>query len=147
MQRVGTAVIIGVGLIGGSIGLALRSRRLASQVIGVGRDRRLARPGGPAGCHRPRHDRPRAGVADAEVVVVCTPVNRVADDVVRAAEAAPADVLITDAGSTKRQIVEAVERHPRAAAVVRRCAPARRLRAPRRWPLPGPTCSMAASAS
>ena len=53
-----------------------------------------------------------AGVADADVVVVCTPVSRIADDVRRAADAAPGHVLVTDAGSSKRQIVEAVERHP-----------------------------------
>jgi len=32
-----TVAIVGVGLIGGSVGLALRSRRLAARVIGVGR--------------------------------------------------------------------------------------------------------------
>ena len=57
------------------------------------------------------------GVADADVVVVCTPVSRIADDVRRAAEAAPGQVVVTDAGSSKRQIVEAVERHPRSASV------------------------------
>src|SRR5262249_3976115 len=41
----------------------------------------------------------------------------VAEDVRRSAEAAPADVLVTDAGSAKRQIVERVERHPRSSAV------------------------------
>ena len=38
MESPGTVAIVGVGLIGGSIGLALRSRELASGVIGVGRD-------------------------------------------------------------------------------------------------------------
>jgi len=58
-----------------------------------------------------------AGVADADVVVVCTPVSRVAEDVGRVAESAPSRVLVTDAGSSKRHITEAVERHPRSAAV------------------------------
>jgi prephenate dehydrogenase len=49
------------------------------------------------------------------VVVVCTPVGRIAQDVRRAAEAAPRTALITDAGSTKRRIVEEVEKTPRAA--------------------------------
>src|SRR5699024_2405217 len=55
------------------------------------------------------------GVAEADVVVVCTPVGRVAEDVRRAAESAPPAALITDAGSTKRAIVQAVEKTPRAA--------------------------------
>ena len=58
-----------------------------------------------------------AGVVDAEIVAVCTPVSRIADDVRRAAEAAPGDVVVTDAGSSKRQIVESVERNSRSAAV------------------------------
>jgi len=52
-------------------------------------------------------------VAEAEVVVVCTPVTRIAADAVRAAECGGEQVLVTDAGSTKHHIVEAVERAPR----------------------------------
>ncbi len=37
MQRWNNVAIVGVGLIGGSIGLALRERGLATQVIGIGR--------------------------------------------------------------------------------------------------------------
>ena len=70
-------------------------------------------------------------MADADVVVVCTPVSRIADDVRRAAEAAPGHVLVTDAGSSKRQIVEAVERHPRVGGGLRGRPPARRLGAAR----------------
>jgi prephenate dehydrogenase len=109
--------ILGVGLIGGSIGLALRTRRAASEVIGVGRDggslaeavKRGAIDRGTIDLHE--------GLQAAEVVVVCTPVNRVAEDVRRCAEAAGPDVLITDAGSSKRQIVEVLERQPRCASV------------------------------
>jgi prephenate dehydrogenase len=57
------------------------------------------------------------GVEAAEVVVVCTPVSRIPHDVRRAAEAAPESALVTDAGSTKRQIVEAVESDPLTAGV------------------------------
>lgn len=39
MRHWDTVAIIGVGLIGGSIGLALRQRRLAKNVIGIGRRR------------------------------------------------------------------------------------------------------------
>ena len=37
MKRFGTVAIVGVGLIGGSIGMALRQRGLAERVIGIGR--------------------------------------------------------------------------------------------------------------
>src|SRR5262249_8783875 len=38
LERSATVAIVGVGLIGGSIGLALRARGLADRVIGIGRD-------------------------------------------------------------------------------------------------------------
>jgi prephenate dehydrogenase len=117
LEQHGTVAIIGVGLIGGSIGQALRSRKLASEVVGVGRDPTTLGEAVRLGAIDRGTTEVRDGVASARVVVVCTPVNRVAEDVRRVSESAPADVLITDAGSTKRQIVEAVERQARTGSV------------------------------
>jgi prephenate dehydrogenase len=117
LERFGRVAIVGVGLIGGSIGLALRSRKVAAEVIGIGRDARSLEDAARLGAIDRSATDLAAGVADADIVVVCTPVNRVVEDVCRAAELAPSEVLVTDAGSSKRQIVEGVERHVRAAAV------------------------------
>jgi prephenate dehydrogenase len=117
LDRLGTVAIVGVGLIGGSIGLAVRARGLARQVIGIGRDNRALEEAVGLGAIDRGTTELGAGVADADVVVVCTPLSRVAELVRQAAESAPAHVLVTDAGSSKRQIVEAVERQQRAAAV------------------------------
>jgi prephenate dehydrogenase len=116
-ERLGTVAIIGVGLIGGSVGLALRKRRLTAEVIGVGRNQAVLEEIKRQGMIQHGTTVLEEGVARAEVVVVCTPVNRIADDVRRAAEVAGAEVLVTDVGSTKRQIVDAVERQPCAASV------------------------------
>jgi prephenate dehydrogenase len=115
LERLGAVAIIGVGLIGGSIGLALRTRRLASEVVGVGRDPLTLEHAARMGAIDRGTTDLSAGVADADIVVVCTPVSRIAEDVCRASESAPTHSLITDTGSSKRQIVEAVERHPRSA--------------------------------
>lgn len=96
--------IIGVGLIGGSIGLALRERNLAEQIVGVGRrqasmDRALS--------HQVVDQTTLdvvEGVAEADVVIVATPVDSVVDDVKKALTATPASALVTDAGSTKAKI-------------------------------------------
>jgi prephenate dehydrogenase len=117
LERLGTVAIVGVGLIGGSIGLALRTRELASEVIGVGRDLTTLESAIQKGAISRATTELESGVLEADVVVVCTPVSRIADDVRRAAEAAPGHVLVTDVGSSKRQIVEAIERHARSAAV------------------------------
>jgi prephenate dehydrogenase len=116
LQRFGTVAIIGVGLIGGSIGLSLRSRRIAAHVIGVGRDQHTLDQAASSGAIDRGTTEFDSGVSEADLVIVCTPVNRIAEDVLRVAAAAPADALITDVGSSKRQIVETVERHARAAA-------------------------------
>jgi prephenate dehydrogenase len=117
LERLGTVAIIGVGLIGGSIGMALRSRKLAAQVTGIGRNPQALDQAVRQGAIQKGTTDLASGVAGAEVVVVCTPVDRVADDVCQAAEFAPADALITDAGSSKRQLIDAIERQPKAAAV------------------------------
>jgi prephenate dehydrogenase len=117
LEQLGTVAIIGVGLIGGSIGLALRSRKVASEVVGIGRDPANLDQAVRLGAIDRGTTEVRDGVASAAVVVVCTPVNRVAEDVRRSTESAQAGVLVTDAGSAKRQIVEAVERHPRCGSV------------------------------
>src|SRR4051812_4034104 len=96
--------------------MAIRARGLADRVIGIGRDEsRLAEAVRLGAIDLGTTDAIR-GVAEADVVVVCTPVTQVADDVCNAAESGSGEALITDAGSTKRRIVEAVERHPRARA-------------------------------
>jgi prephenate dehydrogenase len=95
--------IVGVGLIGGSIGLALRERGLAAEVVGVGRrmaSLEIARSRGAI-------DRATTnlvdGVAEADWVVVATPVGMIVDAVMSVATAA-LRATITDAGSTKGEI-------------------------------------------
>jgi prephenate dehydrogenase len=99
-QRV---AIVGVGLIGGSIGLALRQRGLADEVVGVGRrpvsmERALARGAIDRGTTNLVD-----GVAEADWVIVATPVATIVDAVISVAQAA-ARAVITDAGSTKAEI-------------------------------------------
>ncbi|MFO0959525.1 MAG: prephenate dehydrogenase [Isosphaeraceae bacterium] len=113
MNRPGTVVIVGVGLIGGSIGLALRARGLARRVIGVGhRPASLQEAARIGAIDDLTMDLPRA-VAEADIAVICTPVSRIADDILSAARHGPDGILVTDAGSTKRRIVEAAEADPR----------------------------------
>lgn len=110
--RFPTLAVVGVGLIGGSIARAARHRGIADRVIGVGRNRaRLA-------------DAMRAGVIDAlaadstealaaaaaaDLVVVCTPVDRIAEDVLALAPALRPGSLVTDAGSTKGAICRTIQ--------------------------------------
>lgn len=104
MAKWNTVAIVGVGLIGGSIGLALRRRKLAKEVVGIGRRAESLRQALQLGTvTKTTRSLPR-GVAQAEVVIVCTPVHLIAEQVEQAAAVCRADALITDAGSTKAEI-------------------------------------------
>jgi len=109
MKRFKTVAIVGVGLIGGSIGLALRERGLADQVIGIGRRQPSLRTARRVGAVTNTTIDPAKGVAGAELIVVCTPVGRIVEDVRRAVQGCPEGTLVTDAGSTKLSIVEALD--------------------------------------
>jgi prephenate dehydrogenase len=104
-----SVAIVGVGLIGGSIGRALLARRLARRVIGVGRSRGSLQAALEAGAITEIALDP-AAVAEADLVVVATGVTAIP----RLLEAVDGEVRpatpITDAGSTKASIVAAWEK-------------------------------------
>ncbi|MBI3464581.1 MAG: prephenate dehydrogenase [Planctomycetes bacterium] len=104
-----TVAIVGVGLIGGSIGLAIKQRQLARRVVGVGRRQltlRQARHLGAIDHGTLRLDR---GVADAELTVLCTPVDLIARQAAEVAPHCPPGSILTDSGSTKLRIVQQLE--------------------------------------
>lgn len=102
--------IIGVGLLGGSLGLALRRRGMVGEIVGFGRnEERLAaamnHPEGPA-IDRAETDLAKA-LDGANLVVCCTPVRHIVQLMPELAKAAAPGTLITDVGSTKRTVVQA----------------------------------------
>jgi prephenate dehydrogenase len=108
-MKLRTLTIVGVGLIGGSIGLAARKRGLAQHVVGVGRQpATLERARQLGAIDEPSLDLP-AAVAQADVAVFCTPVDLIGQQVLAAAARCKPGALLTDAGSTKTAIVRAVE--------------------------------------
>jgi len=109
MKPLSTVAIVGVGLIGGSIGMALRQRKLAERVIGIGRRQESLRAARRVGAVDHTTIGIEKGVAEAELVIVCTPVGRIVEDVHKAAMHCPEGTLITDAGSTKQTIVAALD--------------------------------------
>lgn len=106
--------IIGVGLLGGSAGLALKARGLCGKVTGVGRSRSSMETGLKIGAiDEAVPELPRAA-AEADLIMVCTPVGTVAEIVAEIESSIKEDCFITDVGSTKQTIVEAVEELVRA---------------------------------
>ncbi|MDD4910007.1 MAG: prephenate dehydrogenase [Candidatus Omnitrophica bacterium] len=101
--------IVGVGLIGGSIGLEIKKRSLAGEVIGMARHRRtlsIARKRGAI-------DRGVSGleeIKDADLVILAAPVGTIINMAPRLSKVLKRGCIVSDVGSTKASIVEKMER-------------------------------------
>jgi prephenate dehydrogenase len=109
-KRFGKITIIGVGLIGGSVGLAVKKRGMAREVAGVFRrpstmKRALACGAVDSGCMDVA-----SGVRDADIIIIASPVSSITRIAREAAAYAKRGAVVTDAGSTKAAIVAAADR-------------------------------------
>ncbi len=103
--------IIGIGLIGGSLGITLKENRFASRIIGVDANqenldkamrRRLI-----------DEDMPFAeGIKAADMVIVATPVDTILDLAPRVLDLVDRQVVI-DVGSTKKELLKVIRNHPK----------------------------------
>jgi prephenate dehydrogenase len=99
--------VIGVGLIGGSFALALKQAKAVSHVVGVGRNAANLKLARERGIIDAIAADPGAAARDVDLVLVATPVAQFP-----AVFAALADskALITDGGSTKRDVIAAARK-------------------------------------
>ncbi len=104
-----TVAIVGVGLIGGSLGRAVLARKLARRVIGVGRSQASLDAARRTGAITETALDP-AAVAEADLVVVATGVRSIPRLLEAVDQAVRPGALVTDAGSTKASIVAAWEK-------------------------------------
>lgn len=102
-----SVAILGVGLIGSSIGRCLLERRLAARVVGIGRSEKSLREAKAAGAVTDTSLDVASGVADAEIVVVATGVASIPGRLEAVDAAVRPGTLLTDAGSTKGSIAAA----------------------------------------
>jgi prephenate dehydrogenase len=103
--------VLGVGLIGGSIGLAAR-RRLGAEVTGFDVEPARVDQARERGVLDAAAPSVAAAVAEAELIVCAAPVRALAGLVEEALGSAAPDAAITDVGSTKRELVERVGATP-----------------------------------
>ncbi len=98
--------VLGVGLIGGSIGLSARGR-VGAQVCGYDPDERVRAKALELGAIDTQAPDVPEAVAGAEVVFVATPVAALAETVRVALQSAGPDCVLSDVGSTKRLLADA----------------------------------------
>jgi cyclohexadieny/prephenate dehydrogenase len=107
-MQIDTLTIVGVGLLGGSIGLAVQARGLVRRVVGVGRDRERLEAAQAAGIITTCAQNLADGVRHADLVIFCTPVDRIAEQVIEAAAFCRPGAILSDVGSTKANIISAL---------------------------------------
>lgn len=95
--------IIGLGLIGGSLGLDLRSQ--GHQIIGISRQENVCQIALAKGVVTEASTDFQA-LAEAEIVIVCTPIAAIASTIKQIIPYINPETIITDVGSVKQPIVE-----------------------------------------
>jgi prephenate dehydrogenase len=103
--------VIGLGLIGGSMAKDLRRIKFATEVIGVDNNPANARLALELGL-ADRIESLEDAVKEADIVVVSIPVDKIVVIMPVILDLIPPSTTVTDVGSTKRQIAEAVKDHP-----------------------------------
>ena len=103
------AVIIGLGLIGGSFALELK-KRLQYTVVGIDKNPQHLQEALALGIISEAIDYPQ--IADADLVLVAVPVNRIAQVVHEVLDHVGENTLVMDVGSVKESICKEVSQHP-----------------------------------
>jgi prephenate dehydrogenase len=98
--------IVGVGLIGGSLELAIKKRLPGAHILGVGRNREHLQTGlrlGAIDDFRVGHD---CALEDQNLVILATPVENILAELPSLGRRLASGAVVTDVGSTKRVICE-----------------------------------------
>jgi len=106
----GKAAVIGVGLIGGSFGLALKAAGLCGRVVGAGRSAANLELAVARGAIDAHETGAAAAVRGADLVLVASPVAQFEKIFLEIGPALRSDAIVMDAGSTKRDVVAAARK-------------------------------------
>lgn len=108
-MKLNRVVIVGVGLLGGSIGLALAAAGSLARRVGVGRRASSLRKALEAEAVDEVTRDVGRGVQGADWVILCSPIGRFADLLAGMAPHLSPGVVVTDVGSTKAEVVKLAE--------------------------------------
>ncbi|HKI50885.1 MAG TPA: prephenate dehydrogenase/arogenate dehydrogenase family protein, partial [Geothermobacteraceae bacterium] len=101
--------ILGVGLIGGSLALALKQAGVVGEVVGIGRGLANLEKALELGVVDRFTQDPFDGVADADLVFMATPVTSLGPMAEKILPAMKPGAILTDGGSVKGAVIEAIE--------------------------------------
>jgi prephenate dehydrogenase len=101
--------IVGVGLIGGSLGMVLKQQQLADEIIGIGRRVDNLKRAVELGAIHRYVTQSEEGIRDADLIVLATPVDTYERHVREWQPWLRNGAIVTDVGSVKGALVERVE--------------------------------------
>jgi prephenate dehydrogenase len=101
--------IVGVGLLGGSLGLAVKRRKLAREVAGFVRRTASLKDCEKAGAVDFAMTDLLAAVSNADLVILCTPLSQMQPRVRQMLPALKRGAIVTDVGSVKASVVRELE--------------------------------------
>lgn len=111
MPLIGKLVVCGVGLIGGSFALALRRAGAVGRIVGIGRRREVLEQALRKGVIDEIAVDWRVALDGADLVLLAAPVGQMDGIMAAMAPHLQPGTVVTDAGSTKRDVVDAIHRH------------------------------------
>lgn len=98
--------VIGTGLIGGSLGLAIKKNKIARKVIGYGRNYNKLKLAKIAGAVDLITTDLKEAVKDSDIIILCLPIRLILKFSKKISGLVKKGCIITDAGSTKSEIVK-----------------------------------------
>lgn len=107
-MTIGRVAIIGLGLLGGSIGLAVKARGLSIATTGWDRDGDVRARAAQRGLADTICDSAEEAVADADLVILCVPVGAMGDAARAIAPALTPHAIVSDVGSSKEAVAKAL---------------------------------------
>jgi len=110
MRKFNTVAIIGVGLIGGAFGLALRKQKLAKKVIGIGRNESRLKKAVKIGAIT-EYSLDYWILGEADLVFLATPVLHIKEMLTKIGPYLKAGAIVTDGGSTKEVIISTANKY------------------------------------
>jgi prephenate dehydrogenase len=101
--------IVGLGLIGGSIGMAIKQKQLA-RVIGLTRDKSKAALAVKLKAVDYASTNIRGLIQDADIIFICYPIHLIVPEIKKLVQFLKPGTIVTDVGSTKELIVKEAEK-------------------------------------
>jgi prephenate dehydrogenase len=103
--------IIGMGLIGSSLGMALKRAQVGAQIVGSDRDRGVATRAQRAGASDSTEANPLSAIRGARLVILATPIGAIEELMKLFGPELEEGCVVTDTGSTKAEVLRWAEQY------------------------------------